>query len=180
MLWALHKFLVERIASNCTSIPVICEGLIARLADYIMSCEKYRVIAYPTDSPCRFQASVLFLDFLLNNWSIPKTDVIIGLSRELGPGYLEQDHVLFSNKMTCQHFKLRTNKLGYKLREKQHLKLLASRPWARDLYTASRGNNFSVDMLLSRVIVSPDTLYACLSHALSTEHQEIMDCCLGR
>ena len=34
-------------------------------------------------------------------------------------------------------------------------------------------------MLLSRVIVSPDTLYACLSHALSTEHQEIMGLLLG-
>ena len=34
-------------------------------------------------------------------------------------------------------------------------------------------------MSLSRVIVSPDTLYACLSHALSTEHQEIMGLLLG-
>jgi BRCA1/BRCA2-containing complex subunit 3 len=34
-------------------------------------------------------------------------------------------------------------------------------------------------MLLSRVIVSPDVLYTCLSHALSTEHQEIMGLLLG-
>ena len=34
-------------------------------------------------------------------------------------------------------------------------------------------------MLLSRVIVSPDALYTCLSHALSTEHQEIMGLLLG-
>ena len=34
-------------------------------------------------------------------------------------------------------------------------------------------------MLLSRVVVSPDVLHACLSHALSTEHQEIMGLLLG-
>jgi BRCA1/BRCA2-containing complex subunit 3 len=34
-------------------------------------------------------------------------------------------------------------------------------------------------MLLSRVIVTPDTLHTCLTHALSTEHQEIMGLLLG-
>ena len=34
-------------------------------------------------------------------------------------------------------------------------------------------------MSLSRVIVNPDALHACLSHALSTEHQEIMGLLLG-
>jgi proteasome lid subunit RPN8/RPN11 len=34
--------------------------------------------------------------------------------------------------------------------------------------------------LLSRVIVSPDVLYACLNHALCTEHQEIMGLLLGK
>jgi BRCA1/BRCA2-containing complex subunit 3 len=33
--------------------------------------------------------------------------------------------------------------------------------------------------MLSRVIVGSDVLWACLSHALSTEHQEIMGLLLG-
>lgn len=33
--------------------------------------------------------------------------------------------------------------------------------------------------ILSRIVVSPDTLYSCLNHALSTEHQEIMGLLLG-